>query len=131
VLFERWWCETRRRSGWTQLAVINFGRGQLVLDPITWNRSASPSAMWPYRSVLGKVRVPGGRAWPVQLELAPWSTTHSELALRFTGRRVPRAAAVARYHAFVEEVLERLWADLSDLHAAMARDVAVHRRDAA
>jgi len=131
VLFERWWCETRRVSGWTQHEVIETEHGQLVMDPLTWNRSGGPSAMYPYRRVGGAVRVRAGRALPVELELAPWSASHSELGLRFTGRRVPRSAAVRRYHAFVEELLDGLGTELVDLRSLFDEEAQRRRRDAA
>ncbi len=115
VVFERWWSESRRRSAGSLVETIETDVGRLTLDATTWSRSSS-GATAPVRSVRGKLRAPGRRAWPVELELTPWSRTASELGLRFTSRRLPGITAVARYHQLATAVLDSIGSGLLELY---------------
>jgi hypothetical protein len=123
-VFERWWSETSRRSRGNDLDAIETASGRIVLDRRTLQRCDGASAMYPYRRVCGKLRVGARRAWRVELELAPWSSSHSELGFRYAGRRVPMPGAIARYHAVGEALLahlERGFAELRPIVEAEAR----------
>src|SRR2546421_11973662 len=82
VVFERWWCDARRRAGWTGAQVVATDDGRLVLDPLTWTRSGGPSALQPYRSVIGTAHVGRGRGLRNELAAGPWSKQQDELRLR-------------------------------------------------
>ncbi len=115
VVFERWWLERRRRSLGSLVETIETDVGRVTLDPTMWTRSWS-SAIGPVRSVRGRLRAPGRRSWPVELEFSPWSRTASELGLRFTGRRIPGPARVAGYHELAGAVLESIGSRLVELY---------------
>lgn len=115
VVFERWWMERRRRSNGSLVETIESDVGRLTLDPTMWTRSSS-SAIGPVRSVVGKLRAPGRRPWPVELEFSPWSRTASELGMRFAGRRLPGPTGVARYHELAVAVLDSIGPELLALY---------------
>lgn len=94
---EQWWSRARRRSQGALFQVVEFGSASLELDPITWRRGPGAGTA-PFRQVRGRLKPMGRRAWPVELELLPWSTTTCEVGLRFTGRRLPSPRRVDRYH---------------------------------
>jgi hypothetical protein len=55
----------------------------------------------------------------VELELTPWSSTASELGMRFAGRRrVPKGRALSRYHELAAAVLESIGSGLLELYPA-------------
>jgi len=83
--------------------------------------SGSPGGSWPYRQVTGRLRAPWMRkGLVVQLELLPWSDTHTELGLglpgapRLLGRRHDRA-----YLRVGGEVLEALRSAMNDRLATL------------
>ncbi|MEX0663409.1 MAG: hypothetical protein WD598_01410 [Acidimicrobiia bacterium] len=97
AVFEQWWSLARRRSHGALFQVIEFEVASLELDPVTWRRGPGAAAA-PFRQVRGRVKATGRRAWPVELELLPWSSTTCELGLRFSGRRLPSGRRLDRYH---------------------------------
>jgi hypothetical protein len=131
VVFERWWSQTRHRSAGAPHEVVEVELGRLALEPATWRRSHG-SRTDPQRTVCGMVSIRGHRAWPVELELTPWSSTASELGLRFAGRRrYPKGQALARYHQVAEAVLESIGTRLLDLYPAELTEQDLRRANAA
>ena len=50
----------------------------------------------------------GRRAWPIEVELLPWSSTTCEVGLRFVGRNVPSGRRVGDYHELATAAVRTL-----------------------
>ncbi len=130
VVLERWWSETRSRSAGSRFETVEVDLGRLMLDPATWEQSSLGPA-GPHRRVFGKLSAPGHRAWPVELELTPWSLGSSELGLRFAGRRFPSASGLIRYHPLAAAVLDAIGSSLLELYPAELTEEDLRRPNAA
>ena len=109
-MFEDWWRARRRESGFYEMDLMALDVGYLSLDPLSWSRFTMSSPMTPIGRVLGRLGTGWLRSWPVEVELLPWSRTHSELGVRYSGRR--RAWDASRYLQVVERALTSLGTDL-------------------
>jgi len=82
--------------------------------------SGSPAGSWPYRQVTGRLRAPWMRkGLIVQLELLPWSDTHTELGLGLPG--APRLLGGRHDRAYLRvggDVVEALRSAMNDRLAA-------------
>ena len=105
--FERWWTESRRRNHGLLFQIVDIGIGRLELDPVTWRRGPG-TATTPFRSVRGRLKKHGRRAWPIEVELLPWSSTTCEVGLRFVGRNVPSGRRVGDYHELATAAVRTL-----------------------
>jgi len=112
--FEQWWSRVRRASGAAPRHEISVDRGVVSLAPSTLVRPAASSAIEPLRALQGWLRASAARAFPIELELSPWSQDASALGIRYAGRRLPGAGALARYHRVGFDVLDELAGQLTD-----------------
>jgi hypothetical protein len=113
ALFDEW-CRQSARDADAPVAVTVPG-GDLVIDPESLERFTAPGYAHPFRRVGGTLRFRNRwvRDLDVEVELGPWSGTHSEVALRYAGRRVPGARRGDRFAALGSHVLDVLTARLS------------------
>ncbi len=87
--------------------------GSLRIDRIT-NGSAFPGhALGPVARAYGWVRTRTFAFARVEIELSAWSTTRSEVGLRYAGRRRPGFVAAGAYNQVGPDVIEMIAAALT------------------
>jgi hypothetical protein len=131
TVFEGWWAEFRRGYNGELVETFSVHDGEVTFDPSSWTR-CGPGPLAPYRRIRGRLRARTlwRGSWPVEVELSPWSSTSSELGVRYAGRRLRGVASVTRYHRLAASVLEGLGSAI--LHTVPAElDERIRRPDAA
>ncbi len=121
-VFDAWCRHSSRDAGAS--TVVTVPDGDLVIDPTSIECFAAPGFAEPYRRVQGTLRFRNRwvRDLGVEVELGPWSSTHSEVAVRCAGRRTPGSRRGERFVALGIDVLDVLTATLA-WHRTQAESV--------
>lgn len=92
---------------------LGAGSGSLRIDRVTNGSAFSGRALGPVARAYGWIRTPAFAYARIEIEVSAWSTTRSEVGLRYAGRHRPGFLAARAYNQIGPDVIELIAAALT------------------